>query len=530
MKRVRFIQTKSEFKSFGDFIENGTAQSQFAAIGLPEPGTLIEGPLVPVHGWICLERDREVDVYFEIATGGRAATLTKFYRRLDLDDLTKSLGIGDRFKLMGFECILPAYLLWQGGVTLRVRQQGEAGGHPALSLITRTEDADWPDSPDGRVFPVIVSSLGRSGSSLLQALIAAHPQAVGERSYPRECKYGQAVMTEALGIQMAGGIAETDWGAQSPANPYFANLLRLSSLMQNGTANYDFLYSELWESRRRFALEITERVYRRFFPEHAARAKFFVEKGSNVYSSVLTRYFYNIVRDVVLIRDPRDLAASAVSYNRSGAPADFAEFGSDFEAAVRTMGTQLKVLDEAQAYKADTGLLVRYEDLVSDMLGVVNRIFAHIGFPLDEEETVATITTAMAELGSTYDRHRTSGASADRSIGRWRRDLDEAQKAILETHTGWFTRKYYPEEAPGPDAAAPADPAPAAPAQAEPVATEPTTPEPAKPEPAASPVAETGAAASAEAETGAAEAAETATGEAETGEPATERPATPGSF
>jgi hypothetical protein len=109
------------------------------------------------------------------------------------------------------------------------------------------------------------------------------------------------------------------------------------------------------------------------------------------------------------------------------------------------MGTQLKVLDEAQAYKGDIGLLVRYEDLVSDMPGVVGRIFAHIGDEPSPEETETTIATALSELGSTYDRHRTSGASADRSIGRWKRDLTDAQKAICETYTGWFTRKYYPE-------------------------------------------------------------------------------------
>jgi hypothetical protein len=346
---------------------------------------------------------------------------------------------------MGFECILPAYLLWNGGATLRVRPLDSPMGAAVLSLVMATEQGEWPETEDSKVFPVIVSSLGRSGSSLLQALIAAHPRAVGERSYPRECKYGQAVMTEALGIQLAGGVAEADWGADSPANPYFANMLRLSSVMQNGTENYEFLYSDLWELRRTFALKVTSRLYHRFFPEHAARARFFVEKGSNVYSSVLTGYFYNRVRDVVLIRDPRDLAASAVSYNRTGAPADFAEFGSDFEAAVRTMGTQLKVLDEAQAYKNETGLLVRYEDLVSDMPGVVARIFVHIGDELSAAETDAVISVALSELGSTYDRHRTSGTSADRSIGRWKHDLTDAQKAICETYTGWFTRKYYPD-------------------------------------------------------------------------------------
>jgi hypothetical protein len=468
MKRLRILHTKSEFQSFQEFIENGGAQGKFASIGLPLPNTLIEGPLVPIHGWICLPRDGQFDVYFERAQGGRASTLTKFYRRLDLDDLAKQTGIADRFELMGFECILPAYLLWHGGASLRVRPVDSPIGATVLSLATATEDGDWPETASGAVFPVVVSSLGRSGSSLLQALIAAHPRAVGERSYPRECKYGQAVMTEALGIQLAGGIAETDWGARSPANPYFANMLRLSSLMQNGTANYEFLYSDLWELRRGFALEVTARLYRRFFPEHAARAGFFVEKGSNVYSSVLAGYFYNKVRDVVLIRDPRDLAASAVSYNRSGAPADFTEFGSDFESAVRTMGTQLQVLDEAQAYKGDIGLLVRYEDLVSDMPGVVGRIFAHIGDEPSPAETETTIATALSELGSTYDRHRTSGASADRSIGRWKRDLTNAQKAICETYTGWFTRKYYPETAlnattpPVLDAAGDTPPAPSA--------------------------------------------------------------------
>jgi hypothetical protein len=86
---------------------------------------------------------------------------------------------------------------------------------------------------------------------------------------------------------------------------------------------------------------------------------------------------------------------------------------------------------------------VRYEDLVSDMPGMVARIFAHIGDEPTHEEIDTTIATAMSELGTTYDRHRTSGASADRSIGRWKHDLTDAQKVVCETHTGWFTRKYY---------------------------------------------------------------------------------------
>jgi hypothetical protein len=89
-----------------------------------------------------------------------------------------------------------------------------------------------------------------------------------------------------------------------------------------------------------------------------------------------------------------------------------------------------------RAYEEHAGpkVLVRYEDLRTDTLGTMRRIYSELGMAVDE-----------GKLSSVVERH--SGESSleedEVTIGRWREGLTEEQVAVVEKVTAPLLEEYY---------------------------------------------------------------------------------------
>jgi hypothetical protein len=255
-------------------------------------------------------------------------------------------------------------------------------------------------------------------------------------------------MCDSLGLHLAGVTVSPDWGGTLELNPYFSKRLGTEILLQGNGRNYDYLYSEIWESRKLHALDIVNKVYTHMVttPQSSKSYKdirYFVEKSNNAIISCLAKSFYESVYDLVLIRDPRDLVASAVQYHLNTTPADFAEFVDDFDAATFTLNNDLLALDQALDYKEGISLVVKYEDLVEMPVKTLDKIFQFIKQPLSEDQIRSVLLCAELDLHDVSSQHITSGKTRDLSIGRWRRDMSHEQQFRCEDVFGWFIKKYY---------------------------------------------------------------------------------------
>lgn len=149
---------------------------------------------------------------------------------------------------------------------------------------------------------------------------------------------------------------------------------------------------------------------------------------------------------VLLIRDPRDVAASYLDAYRSGgweheknrgrARSSLADERPD-EFVRETARTYLRYMGNARrAYEAHTGRksLVRYEELRSNTLETMRRIYKDLRIEVEDEELAAAVKKHSWE--SLPEDERGKGKFYRKaSPGGWREDLTERQINIVEEVT-----------------------------------------------------------------------------------------------
>lgn len=172
---------------------------------------------------------------------------------------------------------------------------------------------------------------------------------------------------------------------------------------------------------------------------------------------------------VLLVRDPRDIAASALDAAREGswayelrgtkrrerrgivgaADAPMDDFtGKSPEEVVEDQATMYLryVGNSKKAFDAHDGrkVLVRYEDLLADTLGTMKRIYSELEIEVDDEALARTVEEHSWENIPEEDKGEgkfyRKGAP-----GGWREDLTPDQVETVETITGPLLREFYPD-------------------------------------------------------------------------------------
>jgi hypothetical protein len=147
-------------------------------------------------------------------------------------------------------------------------------------------------------------------------------------------------------------------------------------------------------------------------------ARFFAEKGTpDDTPRRAARTFFGSVREIVIVRDPRDLLCSAMQFWRQPA-----------QDVLAFLTATLPRLERIRRQRDADTLFVRYEDLIVKPEDTRQAIFRFIG--LDNGETAPP----EPDL---FSRHGTS-PSPLASIGRWRNELNALQIAACEVAFGSF--------------------------------------------------------------------------------------------
>jgi hypothetical protein len=162
-------------------------------------------------------------------------------------------------------------------------------------------------------------------------------------------------------------------------------------------------------------------------------------------------------RMIFLIRDPRDIVASMLDGARQGGWMyerrendgwqRRALAGKRPNAFVRKRSR--KYLQHAssakRAYDAHRGpkVLVRYEELRSDTLGTMKRIYSALGIPVKEEELARVVHKHSWE--NIPEEEKGEGKFRRKAApGSWREDLTTKQARIVERVTAPLLKEFYP--------------------------------------------------------------------------------------
>jgi hypothetical protein len=165
-------------------------------------------------------------------------------------------------------------------------------------------------------------------------------------------------------------------------------------------------------------------------------------------------------RMVLLVRDPRDVAASTMDARRTGGwsyernkklylegqrvPADadpdaFVE--NPANQYMRNVGNSKMAYDAHNGYKA----LVKYEDLRADTLSTMKRIYSALGIPVDKGE-LAQVVEKHSWENIPEDKKGEGKFYRKATPEGWRDDLTPEQAKTVERITAPLLKELYPHE------------------------------------------------------------------------------------
>jgi hypothetical protein len=133
---------------------------------------------------------------------------------------------------------------------------------------------------------------------------------------------------------------------------------------------------------------------------------------------------YPDLREVVLVRDFRDMICSWLAFGRKYGP-QFAQrpLGMTDEDYIRFWGGVVGKLVRHWEARSESAYLLRYENLIREPHETIERLLSYAGVD-SGPATVQALVTTLSKGEREFDRQATS-KSAPASIGRWQRDLSD---------------------------------------------------------------------------------------------------------
>ena len=135
------------------------------------------------------------------------------------------------------------------------------------------------------------------------------------------------------------------------------------------------------------------------------------------------RLLFGELREIVLVRDPRDFLCSARAFWKTGKP--------ELMATLRSEST---ILEHIHREARPDVLFVRYEDLILDPEPTRHRIYNFLGLDLSHRLEVPPDPELLA-------RHATTSSPAA-SVGRWARELAKGESEACCTEFDGFMRLF----------------------------------------------------------------------------------------
>jgi hypothetical protein len=311
---------------------------------------------------------------------------------------------------------------------LLVRVNFAGGGDLPLAFIRGSREP-MSTAYEPQLAPIMVTALGRSGTTLLMHALAACPEIAVGGAYPYELRLARYWLHAA---KVLSDPADPNHGPSVdtfqhdrttvPNNPYFSSDVEPAAVAWLANSQPP-LVGEL-------AQRSLDGVYGQLAAERGGAARYFAEKFSPSYSqSIAWELYGNSARELFLVRDFRDVLSSIVAFNRKRGFEAFGRSEADDELDfVRRSSGSARALLLAWERRRDRAHFVRYEDLVTEPEATLAAIGGYLG--LDPVTTDAMVA-ATTESSSSLKKHRTSTDPAA-SIGRWREDLDPDIAAACE--------------------------------------------------------------------------------------------------
>ena len=407
--------------------ESGTERLSSFGIDGPVPGGEASGGAsyaLDIRGWVAGRASSAVAV--ELFHNGRCLWQVPLHERPHLESVTA----GDAPALSGFYATVN---------TLRLAPEFTITVHAVLADESRVEFAavrgrrdPLRPSFEPRLAPLMVTTLGRTGSTILVGLLEAHPEVVAYPPFEDEPKVASYWIEVLLALSEPASYRRQLTPGRELNSTWWLGTQMPMPRARWPRALHEWVGATAVETLAGFCQERIEALYEQVASEYGvANPRYFAEKywATSTIPSFMWE-LYDDPREVFVVRDFRDMACSMRAFDEKRG---FKAFGrqqaaDDEHHIVNQLAPRVASLLSEWQLRSKRAHLVRYEDLVARPAETVSAMLSYLEVD-SSPATVEAVSRTMTESGRRMEEHRTAPDAAA-SVGRWRREMDpELQRA-----------------------------------------------------------------------------------------------------
>ena len=363
-----------------------------------------------VSGWMLDKRHRLERLWVQASTGPINVAFDRFRH----GGLPNS-GPEDRF---GYSFVVN---LWEMPEQNTIEVYGVFKGSEESLLLFRFEVVYLDIEVSPALTPIIITSMGRSGTTLLMGLLSRHPAVAAPLVFPYEERFASYYANAFREISVVGTSGEvTQTGVVRAALGTGVNNVLKPGLFKRLRSDARLnLCTALIAQNANAVRQIIDACYSGFAP--GQNSEFFAEKMIGYFKTQSALYtLYPDLKEIILVRDFRDTFTSAMKFNEKRGIRGFgAEQSRDDGEWISKFSTDAAEIMSA-AKQRPNSFVIQYEDLIRDTGAQLQKLFRWLNIEAGEAVVSRCISDAEAE---TNNGHLTS-ATPEASVSRWRTDLD----------------------------------------------------------------------------------------------------------
>lgn len=395
------------------------------AIDLPRSGMGIVPLELTMTGWI-RDVDKKVQE-FKISYSGAKFVQVPHFRspRPDLSDGSEGVNsfgykLGIHLRRLGFPEQIEIFAII-AGMPNPVR---------FAEVIIEYVDVAGTESRT----PLLVTALGRTGSSRLMDLLSKNPSIAVAGQFPYEERVASYFSDFFFSTTRFGETTQKLPRYFAQGSLPFNELVKPSNFSHMDKDGIFRFTSDLIRVAASSTKDLVDLHYTSFSGRSVREAPVFAEKlVGSFYTQELLYSIYDKVVEIILVRDFRDSFTSAMQFNRKRGYLAFGRERSETDSEwINGFAGDAKGIMQASKMRSGA-LVVKYEDLVLDPVAALKKVWTAIG--------VEDVALDELEDKGTNENHRTS-ASAESSIARWKQELPsnlvEPLNTALAEPLGYF--------------------------------------------------------------------------------------------
>lgn len=393
----------------------------------------------PIHGWVLGARSPAVSV--ELFSGGHLArSIPVNVSRPDVVRVfpEANTDMAGFFDAIGVTGLMQTF-------DLEVVATFADGSRQSIAMIRGEHDSLVPTALPG-IRPILLTSLGRSGTTWMMRLLGGHPQIVVHDRYPYEL--------DAAGYWSHMMRVLSDPADFAEATDPHALVADPSRVWRNPYHSHVVEHPELkLMLGRQYVRQLAAFCLRSIDDWYATMARaqgrpevlYFAEKCGPTHVPVALWNLYPAAKEIFLVRDLRDMASSALAFNRKRGYSALGRLpDEDNERYFQRLRESGECLLASWLQRRDRAHLVYYEDLVRDPVRTVVRMLEYL-----ELDATPQLVERMLDQSSSpteeIEWHCTSPSLAD-SVGRWKREPRQLRDLLHAAYRGLLAQFGYSAE------------------------------------------------------------------------------------